>query len=102
MIRAVIKFEVKQNAGKEFESAFKDAGMFERPAKLEGFESMELIRCVVDRSEYLVVSTWQTEQAYEHWQLVSSAEAPREALKRLAATLVSPQPGKIYTVVDHN
>ena len=102
MMRAVIRFQIQPGAEDAFEAAFKDAGMFERPQLIEGFVSMELIKSVEDSTEYLVISTWEQQKAYEAWQAISSVEAPREALKRLGDTLISPKPGKCYLVVGNS
>ena len=99
MIRAIIRFQVQTGAEQAFEVAFKEAGMFERPGQLEGFVSMELVKSIEDPGEYVVISSWEQRKDYEAWQKISTAEAPREALRRLADTLVNPKPGKGYFVV---
>ena len=76
MMRAVIRFEVIPGAELAFETAFRDAGMFERPRVIEGFVSMELIKSVEDPTEYLVISTWKQQKDYRAWQAVSSSGAP--------------------------
>ncbi len=99
MIRAVISFQVKPGCEEAFEAAFNDAGMFTRPAQLDGFVSMELMRSDDDPTGYLVVSNWKSHEVYKKWQSISSREAPREALVRLGETLIDPQPGKTYAIV---
>ena len=99
MIRAVVNFDVKTGMESVFEKAFIDAGMFERPAKLNGFIDMELVQSLANPTEYLVISNWENEKVYAHWQSISVKEAPREALKRLSDTLNDPLPGNSYRVV---
>jgi heme-degrading monooxygenase HmoA len=98
--RSLIRFEVKPGAESEFESAFDQAGMLVRPKQIEGFIDAELFRSVGEPVEYIVIGSWETEQAYAQWQAVSRDEADSKALSVLSKVVIDPQPGKLFSPVS--
>lgn len=98
-VRSVIRFQVKPGRGADFEAAFAETGMLDRPRQIDGFLGAELVKDLAGDGEYLVLGVWAGAEAYRAWQAVSAVQAPREAMGRLLDTLVDPRPGRIYGVI---
>lgn len=98
--RSLIRFQVRDGAQAEFERAFGDAGMLTRPRAVAGFIGAELLRSHQHGNEYIVTAQWSSPQAYAEWQRQAQSGAPRDALLRLGATLIDPQPGQLFESVE--
>ena len=94
--RSIIRFQVKPGMAAEFEAAFSECRMLDRPSAIDGFVMAELVRSVVEPLEYHVIGEWETEQAYADWQAVSHEQADPAAVEALHATLLHWAPGRLY------
>ena len=94
--RSIIRFRVKPGMEADFEAAFLKAGMLERPARIDGFVSAELVRSVAGPVEYYVIGEWRTEQAYVDWQTISRDGADPDAIAAMQSTLVDHAPGRLF------
>lgn len=99
MYKSIITFDVRSGMEAEFEAAFHAAGMLTRPTAIPGFQGAELVRAIDDPARYAVLGQWETRESYAQWQAVAQSGAPRDALQKLAACLLNPQPGRLYKAV---
>jgi len=101
-VRSVIRFEVRAGQEAEFESAFRDAGMLTRPRSIAGFMGGQLLKSRDEKGAYIVIAEWSHAGAYAAWQAQSQQDAPRDAMKRLAATLVDPTSGRVFDIIENS
>lgn len=97
---SLVWFKVKPGMNEEFELAFIDAGMLERPKLVPGFRFVHLHRSLMNDDEYFVLGEWDTEESYAEWQRRAQDGAPLDALRRLGATLVEHRPNTLMRRVD--
>lgn len=84
---SIVWFKVKPGMNAEFEKAFADCGMLERPRVITGYRGAVLHRAMARPDEYYVLGTWDSPADYEAWHDIAQSDAPRDALARLAATI---------------
>lgn len=100
MFRSYLRFKVKPGLADEFREAFLAAGMLSRPHEIEGFLGAELFQAQGDPECFVVLGEWASPQAYSAWRAVAQTGDDREAIARLAATVLEVGAGELFRQVD--
>lgn len=96
---SVIHFRTQPGRGADFEDAFAEATLLERPRQVPGFESLVLTHSLTSPDEYFVIGHWATEAAYAQWQQESMSGLDTSVAARFLETLVDPLPGQLTEVL---
>ena len=94
-LTSVLWFKIKPGMNAEFEQAFADCGMLERPRVIAGYRGATLHRSITQADEYFVLGTWDSEDDYSAWKAIASDGAPPDALARLARTIDTSTTGSL-------